>query len=185
MNLYQPKEIFVTLPHYGTANPYIGDENNLQKSTARILAAKYPDIWAHAFHVPNGGKRPKSYRRGRGGVVLPVSTVGRELKLQGTKPGVADWVILLPTESHPGAVIELKVKGGTLQGTQVDFLYKKKVAGYFVAVCWSTDGFEGALRDFLGRPCSSTCDQGDHHPGGKCDRLGCYAVAKQHKLKIN
>lgn len=117
----------------GKSKPYIGSEDAFQKSTARILATEYSDIIA--FHVPNGGKRHWK--------------VGREMKLMGTKAGVADWIILEPRGKFHGLVVELKVKKGTLQTTQKDFLEKCSNNLYLTVVCYNIDSFREVLKNYL------------------------------------
>jgi len=137
---------------YGKEKPYQGSEDNFQKATNRLLSAKYPEVALHAFHVPNGGNRPTVTKHLRG-KTYRYSPAGKALKEMGAMAGVSDWVILYPTfnemRGYFGACIELKAKGGSLQKSQKEFLERMGKAGYFVAICWSLDGFEDALTEFI------------------------------------
>lgn len=42
------------MKHYGKENPYIGKEDAMQKASNHLMSAKFPDLYASAFHVPNG-----------------------------------------------------------------------------------------------------------------------------------
>lgn len=137
-----------TPPHYGKDKPYPGSEDNLQKATAQLLRAAHPQLWPHAFHVPNGGHRPTVTVQKRG-KAYRYSPAGKKLKDMGTKPGVSDWIILCPSGQWHGAAIELKAKGGTLQKTQREFLERVGNAGYFTAICWNTQAFGQAIFEFL------------------------------------
>lgn len=131
--------------HYGKDKPYPGKEDNLQKATARWLAVQHPTL--PAFHVPNGGKRP--VRTKNTGYTYSPEAV--KLKAMGTKPGVSDWLILQPSGPWHGACIELKAEGGQLQQTQNDFLETAAANGYFTAVVWNFEGFQAAVKEFLGK----------------------------------
>jgi hypothetical protein len=136
-----------TVHHFGKAAPYPGPEEELQKATARWLRLAHPALLA--FHVPNGGKRPLTPVKQRGGGVRMVPAIGKAMKDGGALAGVSDWLILQPSGPYHGAAIELKAKGGSLQDTQKDFLQKATDNHYFSAVAWSLDGFMEAVGYFL------------------------------------
>lgn len=137
------------IQQFGKEKPYEGSEDNLQIQTARWLRLQYPHVIA--FHVPNGGKRPSTTIR-RKGKIYQVNVTGAKLKRMGALAGVSDWLVLHPIGPYSGAIIELKVKGGTLQESQSDFLARCKVAGYWTAVCWSFDGFVEAIETYFKDP---------------------------------
>ena len=119
----------------------------MQKASNHLMSAKFPDLYASAFHVPNGEMRPVRtiVRKGR---TFTYSPAGKKLKDMGAKPGIPDWLILHPLHHYHGVAIELKTKGGSLQESQKQVLENLENQGYFVAVCWSLDGFEKALQDY-------------------------------------
>lgn len=118
----------------GKENPYQYSEKALQKVTAKFL--RYFDIFKRrAFHVPN--EREQEHTR-------------IDLSLQGVKPGVSDWLILIPFEKDgvrfPGMAIELKNKTGSLSENQIEFLNEMYRDGYYCAVCWNAESFEDLIR---------------------------------------
>lgn len=137
------------ITHYGKDKPYDGPEDNLQIATATWLKTQHPTLVA--FHVPNGGKRPQT-TLSRKGKVYVANFAGAKLKKMGTLAGVSDWIILRPCCLYPGAVIELKTKGGTLQDTQTEFLTRAAAAGYYTSVAWSFEGFQEAINYYLSLP---------------------------------
>lgn len=131
-------------PEFGKEKPYQGKESAFQKATASYLALF--DIFnIRAFHVPNGGERVQ--RRNKKGELY---SDGANLKKEGVKPGVSDWLILIPFElgtvKYCGMAIELKASGGTIQESQIDFLNETYGDGYFCAVCWNMDWFEKIIK---------------------------------------
>lgn len=133
---------------YGKEKPYIGKEDNFQKATNTAFKIKYKHLYQYAFHVPNGGKRPDKtfFKKGK---LVKYSAEGKKLKEMGTKSGVSDWLVLYPHRKYHGMIIELKTKGNNLQKTQKEFLEKMQQVGYFVAVCYSLDGFHAAIMDYF------------------------------------
>lgn len=138
------------MKHYGKDNPYTGSEDALQISTKNTMAVMFPDLFQHAFHVPNGGNRPTKtiIRQGK---AYTYSPAGKKMKDMGQKAGVSDWIILYPVNGYHGAIIELKTKGGSLQPSQTGFLHCMETAGYFTAVCWSVDGFIEAVQEYTSK----------------------------------
>lgn len=131
----QPVELNPDIWHYGQENPYDGKETDFQKSSAALVA--YHNL-PFAYHVPNESRRP-----GKSGDIERMM-----LKAQGVLSGVADWCIPYKTiYGHPGAYIELKTKGGKLSQDQIKFLNAAFEQGYFCAVVWNLDSFEGLLKE--------------------------------------
>jgi hypothetical protein len=103
-------------------------EELIQASFVSVLEmAKPKGFW---FHVPNGGKRKLS--------------VAKVLKLLGTRPGVFDFVFLLPGART--LWIEFKYGDNNLRKSQKEFEVYLKLYGFPYAVCWSV---EEALRFLL------------------------------------
>lgn len=123
------------LPHLGTKNPYIGKEDDLQKTVASFLELEYPypeTIW---FHVPNGGARSK----GEAG----------KMKGLGTKPGVSDILILETRGEYKGFCLELKVKKGKVSPDQYIFLYAMSERGFKTVVAYNYDVATEEIRKYL------------------------------------
>lgn len=131
-------------PEFGKDNPYKGKESAFQKATATFLS--YFNLFnRRAFHVPNGGQRVM--RRNKKGEFY---NDGANLKREGVKSGVSDWLILIPFElvavKYCGMAIELKVKGGTIEESQIEFLNEMYSDGYFCAICWNMGSFEEIIK---------------------------------------
>jgi len=117
----------------GKENPYIGKEDNFQKTFARFMWLAYPEVlW---FHCPNGGSRN----------VLE----GAKFKAMGVLPGVSDVLILEPKKGFNGLIIELKVSKGKLQKTQEHFLNKATLRGYKCAVCYNMDSAISTIKKYF------------------------------------
>lgn len=129
-----------------TYKPYDGKESDLQKATAKWLKLAYPNLLA--FHVPNGGKRPVTTLVRRDGV-KQVHLVGADLKAQGVRPGVVDWVILQPAGGYHGLLVELKTKTGELTQQQLYFMAVAGVKGYECRVARSLEEFQAIVNEYL------------------------------------
>ena len=139
--LYKPESIELNpaILHYGKETPYIGKETDFQKSSAALVA--YHGL-PFAYHIPNESRRP-----GKAGNIERMM-----LKAQGVLSGVADWCIPYKTSyGHPGSYIELKAHKGSLSQDQIKFLNAAFEQGYFCAVAWSLDAFEGLLKELYGK----------------------------------
>ena len=126
--------------------PYEGKESDLQKATAKWLKLAYPNLLA--FHVPNGGKRPVTTLVRRDGV-KQVHLVGADLKAQGVRPGVPDWIILQPAGGYHGLLVELKGKTGKLTQEQLIFLAVADAIGYKCKVARSLEEFQDIVINYL------------------------------------
>jgi hypothetical protein len=83
-------------------------EADIQAEFFRVFPLKFPDIPQRLlFAVPNGGSRH--------------TFEAANLKRQGVKAGVADVILLLPTEWHPFLCIEFKTQAGRQTEEQKDF----------------------------------------------------------------
>ncbi len=134
---YKPEltELNPAILHYGKESSYVGKETDFQKSSAAIVA--YHGL-SFAYHVPNESRRP-----GKAGDIERMM-----LKAQGVLSGVADWCVPYKTSyGHPGSYIELKAHKGSLSQDQIKFLNAAFNQGYFCAVVWNLDSFEGLLKE--------------------------------------
>jgi len=64
---------------------------------------------------------------------------GALLKRKGVLAGVADVIMMKPSQRWHGLAIELKVKGGKLSPAQSKFLAALNREGYLAKVCWSAE----------------------------------------------
>lgn len=122
-----------SIQHYGKDKPYQGKEDDFQQACMKYLH------WNHCklipFHVPNGGYR--------------AAKEGAKFKRLGVKSGVSDIIILEPNKEKFGLMIELKVQGGKLQDSQIEFLQKSQSKGYETAVVWNFDAFQELIKKYL------------------------------------
>ena len=118
---------------FGKDAPYKGKEDDLQIACIRYAKFYHSDLVI--FHTPNGGSRNK--------------IEAKKLKDMGVLAGVADIICLAPVGRFNGLVVELKVKGGSVTDHQQNFLTRCAQRGYFAAVCWSFEGWQQCLKNYL------------------------------------
>jgi len=102
-----------------------------QKQITLIEWASYqPEIRDYLFHIPNGGSRH----------ILEA----KKLKKMGTKRGVPDLFLAIPTKCSHGLFIEMKnKKGGTVSEAQLEMIKKLRSQGYDVVM---PHGYDEAVR---------------------------------------
>ncbi|MBT9136086.1 MAG: hypothetical protein DDT34_01159 [Firmicutes bacterium] len=112
-------------------------EDDLQMECAKIVAGL--EVACHdlafMFHTPNGGARCKRTR-------------GR-LKAMGTRPGVPDWLLPLPSGRYIGLAIEMKSPSGALSKDQKVWLSRLADAGYLTGTARTTEEFTALLFRYL------------------------------------
>ena len=104
-----------------------------QKQLNSHCKLKFPDEYDSMWHTVN-----ESGDSGNG-------HYGSSLRAMGRKPGVSDWIVMIPTERHPGLFIELKrqhKRDGGAKPDQRKFLIRQESLGYACAVA---HGYEAAL----------------------------------------
>ena len=69
---------------------------------------------------------------------------------QGVTPGVPDIIVLLPTKTHHGLLIELKSNSGKTTDKQQQMIERLLAVGYRVEVCKSLDEVILLVRDYFG-----------------------------------
>ncbi len=108
-------------------------ETKIQQRLIRAFALKWPHIYASGalFAVPNQGKRNRS-------------TASR-MKAEGMVKGVADLILLWPSNGYHGAVLEMKAADGKASDSQRDWLAARERSGYKTGV---ENSFEGGLKFF-------------------------------------
>lgn len=112
---------FLPIKKIGQYQPYIGSEDNFQKSVARYLDSKGV-LW---FHCPNGGHRNVAE--------------AAKLKAMGVKAGVPDVLIFQPRKGYHGFAIELKVGKNTCTENQIEMQRHLIDHNWKVIVSYSLD----------------------------------------------
>ncbi|KAF1711078.1 nuclease [Pseudoxanthomonas kalamensis DSM 18571] len=105
---------------------------------------RWPDLrWLHA--VPNGGLRNKR--------------VAAQLKAEGVRPGVPDYLLPVPRGPFVGLALELKrLHGGRVSREQHEWLAHLTSAGWATAVCHGWEAAWASVVDYMGQePHQSLC----------------------------
>jgi len=113
-------------------------EHAEQVALMQWLALQHPDIYQHAYAIPNGGKRN--------------ITTALWLKAEGVKRGVPDICIAMPSRGYCGMYLELKdkvMRKGRLSDEQKEWLGRLKNAGYYACVAYGFDGGKHAIEYYL------------------------------------
>lgn len=101
----------------------------------RGAEAEWPELrWL--FHTPNGGHRARR-------------TAG-QLKAEGVKPGVPDYLLPVARGEHPGLAIELKrAKGGRTSPEQREWLAHLEAQGWRAVVAHGWEQAWAVVRDYM------------------------------------
>lgn len=101
----------------------------------RGAEAEWPELrWL--FHTPNGGHRARR-------------TAG-QLKAEGVKPGVPDYLFPVARGGHPGLAIELKrAKGGRTSPEQREWLAHLEAQGWRAVVAHGWEQAWDVVRDYM------------------------------------
>lgn len=128
------------IPVLGRSKPYLGKEDDFQKSVANYLRLRKICF----IHAANGGKR--------------ILAEAKKLKAMGVSAGFPDLAIFDPTkynfdgfDSYSGLIIELKVDKGKVSPYQVEWLKKMKDRNFYVAVCFSIDSVIDLIDKLYGK----------------------------------
>lgn len=81
----------------------------------KLHERKHPDLLM-LFAVPNGGHRH--------------AAVAAKMRAEGVRPGVSDYLALVPRRGYHGLAIELKSATGTASEEQREFIWRAKMNGY-------------------------------------------------------
>lgn len=84
---------------------------------------------------PNGGKRN----------IIEAT----RLKREGTKAGVSDLFLTIPSKSYHGMWIEVKTAKGKMSDKQLDWFEKQAYMGYKCEIVRSIDDFIKIINDYL------------------------------------
>lgn len=113
----------------------IHHESNLQTSCVRWFRYRYPRLAGIFFHVPNGGSRN--------------AIEAKNLKAQGTLPGVADLILLKPSNGYAALCIEMKAKNGRQSEYQQQFKKAAESAGNKYVICRTFEEFVENVNQYL------------------------------------
>lgn len=111
------------------------EEHKIQCACVSWFRLKYPMLAANLFAVPNGGRRD--------------ATTGAKLKAEGVLAGVADLILLYPSNGYHALLIEMKTSKGKQSEAQKAWQKKMEEYGYKYVVCHSLDEFMKAIDDYL------------------------------------
>jgi hypothetical protein len=101
---------------------------------ANLSKGKYPEL-SLLHHIPNGGHRN-------------ISTAAR-LKAEGVRAGVPDLCLPVARGGYYGLYIELKAKGGRVQGNQREWLQQLAQQGYKAVVAFGFEEARAVIEDYL------------------------------------
>lgn len=110
-------------------------EHNMQVSCVRWFRLQYSQYSLLLFAVPNGGRRDR--------------TTGAKLKAEGVVAGVADIILLVPSNGYHGLLIELKTATGRQSESQRAFMAEAEKQGYLYVVVRSVDDFVNVIKTYL------------------------------------
>lgn len=117
-------------------------ESNIQKWSVKWFAYQYPNLRPNLFAVPNGAKRGRWEQGVKKG--------------EGLTAGVADMLLLVPSEKHHGLCIEFKhektaTSAKTYQSKeQKAWQLAVESQGYRYEVVRSFDEFKTLIEEYLG-----------------------------------
>jgi hypothetical protein len=111
------------------------EEHKIQCSCVSWFRAKYPMLAANLFAVPNGGRRD--------------ATTGAKLKAEGVLAGVADLILLFPSNGYHALLIEMKTSKGKQSEAQKAWQKKMEEYEYRYVVCRSLDEFMNNINGYL------------------------------------
>lgn len=110
-------------------------ESQIQTACVNWFRYEYPKWAYNLFSVPNGG-----YRH--------IATA-RAIKKEGALSGVSDLLLLLPTDSFHGLLIEMKAEKGRLSKNQKEWLAHMELFNYMPIVCHSFDEFKASVEAYI------------------------------------
>lgn len=100
--------------------------------------AEFFNLYAHIFHIPNGGSRNK--------------VEAANMKMEGVKAGIHDYMLSLPNPGFHGLFLELKrVKDNSMSDAQEEFAVLKWQTGYCALEARGWMQAIDAVRWYLGR----------------------------------
>ena len=110
-------------------------EHRLQCACVRWFKLAFPKHRHNLFAVPNGGYRTKA--------------TASKIKAEGALPGVADLILLLPSDTHHALCIEMKVDKGRQSEAQREWQELIERDGYKYVIVRSIEDFIKVINDYL------------------------------------
>ena len=111
------------------------EESNLQKACVRWFRMQHRPLELLLFSVPNGGARSV--------------VTGAILKAEGALRGVADLLLLVPSNGYHGLCIEMKAAKGRQSPHQKLWEQAVTAQGYRYVVINSFDAFRHEIENYL------------------------------------
>jgi len=130
--------------------PQRHEESRLQEICVTWFRLQYPKFALLLFAVPNGGKRTHRtiVRNGR---VITYSPEAKQMKKEGVTAGVADLILLKPSNGYASLCIEMKTteKGSIQRESQKVWQEAAESAGNKYVVCRTLEEFVAVVKDYL------------------------------------
>lgn len=101
------------------------EEDQICMALTNRFHLQHRKAWELFFHIPNGGKRGKR----EAGI----------FKAMGVKPGVSDYMLMMPWAHFHGLWLEVKTGTGSCSPDQRDFLKLARSQGYAAMVGFGLD----------------------------------------------
>jgi len=110
-------------------------EDDEQAALIQWFDTQYPELKGRLYAIPNGGKRH-------------ITTAVR-LKRTGSRKGIPDLCLPVPSLDFHGLYIELKIKGGRLTTEQADWLHFLGEQGYMAMMCVGFESAKNTINEYL------------------------------------
>jgi len=110
-------------------------ESDLQSACIYWFRLAYPKLAGIMFAVPNGGSRN--------------AREARNLKIQGTLPGVADLILLKPSNGYHSLCVEMKIEKGKQSEYQKIFQQAAEQQGNKYIVCRNFEEFKTEIDNYI------------------------------------
>lgn len=110
-------------------------ESQLQIACVKWFRLQHPHLAPFLFAIPNGGARS--------------AVTGAILKAEGTRAGVADLFLMIPTDKYHGLFIEMKHGKGRQSPEQLAFEADCAIKRYSYALCRTFDEFRHAVESHV------------------------------------
>ena len=112
------------------------DEHDMQVKCLRWLKSNHPDLYKVIFAVPNGSKRD--------------GILGKWLKDEGMRAGVADLILLKANEKYGALCVEMKTPSGKQEPVQKRWQKDCEMfgSGKYV-ICRSFEDFKTIIDNYI------------------------------------
>jgi hypothetical protein len=126
------------------------EESRIQESCVTWFRLQYPKLALLLFAVPNGGKRTKRTVV-RNGKVYTYSPEATQMRKEGVTAGVADLILLKPSNGYASLCIEMKTtdKASRQRESQKEWQKAAESVGNKYVVCRTLEEFMAVVKDYL------------------------------------